>query len=124
MRTDRFVALVAASAIMLGVLLLRSAPIPTGWDKVAHFTTYAFITCLLWYGTAGRAPLAVLAAVFAFGAFDEVHQLFMPGRTAEVADFIADTLAASAVCGLLFLRRKLLCAELSRRSPAATSSPS
>src|SRR4051812_46387646 len=101
MRTDRFAALVAASAIMLGLLLLRSHGLPAGWDKLAHFCTFALIPVLLSHGTAGRAPLAVLGAVVAFGALDEVHQAFVPGRAADVADFIADAAAAALVCGLI-----------------------
>ena len=125
MRTDRFAALAIASAIMLGLLFLRSHAVPVGWDKVAHFSTFALITLLLWHGTSGRAPLAVLGAVVAFGALDEVHQMFMPGRAAELADFIADAAAAATVCGLLSLRKeKTPCVELSRPLPAATSSRS
>ena len=125
MRTDRFAALAAAAAIMLALLFLRSHGVPSGWDKAAHFSTFALITALLWHGTAGRAPLAVLGAVVAFGALDEVHQLFMPGRSAELADFVADATGALVVCGLLSLRKeKTSCVELSRPLPAATSSRS
>jgi VanZ family protein len=124
MRTDRFVSLVAASAIMLGLLLLRVDPPLGGWDKAAHFFAFALITALLVHGTAGQAPLAILAAVVAFGALDEVQQLFVPGRTAELTDFIADAAAAAAVVGLLSLRKEKPCVELSRPSPAATSSRS
>ena len=125
MRTDRFACLAAAAALMLGLLLLRSHAVPAGWDKVAHFCTFALITALLWRGTAGDAPLAVLAGVVAFAALDEVHQLFLPGRSAEVLDFIADAVAAATVCGLLSLtKEKSPCVELSRPSPAATSSRS
>ena len=116
---------------MLGLLLVRSHAIPEGWDKVAHFSTFALITALLWHGTAGSAPLAVLGAVVAFGALDELHQAFVPGRAADIADFIADATAAAVVCGLLCLRQhatsrkeKTPCVELSRPSPAATSSRS
>jgi VanZ family protein len=125
MRTDRFAALVCAGGIMLGLLFLRGHPIPSGWDKVAHFSTFAVIALLLWHGTSGRAPLLVFGTVVAFGAMDELHQLFMPGRAAELSDFIADATAAAVVCGLLSLRKERTpCVELSRRSPAATSSPS
>ena len=71
------------------------------------------ITALLWRGTCGRAPLAVLACVVAFGALDELHQIFMPSRSAEWLDFVADAAAALAVCGVLFIRRKTLCVESS-----------
>jgi VanZ family protein len=113
MPTDRFVCLAIGSGIMLGLLFVTSHPVPTGWDKVAHFICFSVITALLWRGTAGRAPLAVLASVVAFGALDEVHQLFLPMRSAEFLDFVADAAAALAVCGVLFVRRKTLCVESS-----------
>ena len=99
---------------MLGLLFLTRHPVPAGWDKVAHFTVFGVITALLSHGTANRAPLAVLAAVVAFAGLDELHQIFMPGRAAELLDFVADAAAASAVCGLLFITRKQPCAELSQ----------
>jgi VanZ family protein len=124
MRTDRFACLVAAAAVMLGLLLLRVDPPLGAWDKPAHFLAFALITALLMHGTAGEAPLAVLAAVVAFGGLDEVHQLFVPGRTADLTDFIADAAAAAVVVGLHFLRKEKPCVELSRPLPAATSSRS
>ena len=114
MPTDRFLCLAAGGGIMLALLFLRGHPVPPGWDKAAHFATFALITALLWRGTAGRAPLAVLAAVLGFAALDEVHQMFKPGRSAELTDFLADAVAAATVCGLLFLRKKTPCVELSR----------
>ena len=111
MPIDRFICLVAGSGIMAALLFVTSHPIPTGWDKVAHFTVFATITALLWRGTNGRAPVAVLLAVIFFGAFDEVHQIFLPTRTAELMDFVTDAAAAAAVCAVLFLRKKTLCAE-------------
>jgi VanZ family protein len=124
MPTERFACLAAASGIMLGLLVLRSHAIPPGWDEAAHFCTFALITGLVWRGTAGAAPLAVLGGVVAFATLDELRQLFVPGRGAELTHFIADALAAATVCSALFIRRKLLCAELSRPLPAATSSRS
>jgi VanZ family protein len=114
MRTDRFACLVVAGGIMLGLLFVASHPVPAGWDKAAHMSVFALITALLLYGTEGRAPLAVLAAVVGFAALDELHQLFMPNRAAELLDFVADAAAATAVCGLLLIRRKPICAELSQ----------
>ena len=113
MPIDRFICLAAGSGIMVALLFLTSHPIPAGWDKVAHFTVFATITALLWRGTNGRAPIAVLLAVIFFGAFDEVHQLFLPLRSAELFDFLTDAAAAAAVCAVLFMRKKTLCVESS-----------
>jgi VanZ family protein len=113
MPTERFVCLASGVGIMLALLFVGAHRIPPAWDKVAHFVCFALITALLWRGTDGRAPLALLASVVAFGALDELHQLFMPMRSAEFLDFVTDAAAATAVCALLFVRRKTSCAESS-----------
>ena len=55
----------------------------------------------------------MLLAVVFFGAFDEVHQIFLPLRSAEFLDFVTDAAAATAVCAVLFMRKKTLCVESS-----------
>jgi VanZ family protein len=113
MPTERFVCLTTGVGIMLALLSVGAPRIPPHWDKVAHFVCFALITALLWRGTAGRAPFAVLGAVIVFGALDELHQLFMPQRTADLLDFAADASAALTVAGVLLIRRKISCAESS-----------
>src|SRR5437868_15452543 len=113
MPTERFVCLASGAGLMLALLFIGAHRLPPHWDKAAHFVCFSVITALLWRGTAGRAPLAVLASVIVFGALDEVHQIFMPARSAEFLDFVADAAAAMAVCGVLFVRRKTLCVESS-----------
>ena len=75
-------------------------------DKVVHFFLYAVLGLLA--ARAVEAPtgrlrplLLTLAAVVAFAALDEWHQTFVPGRSADVADWAADVIGASA--GLLLL---------------------
>jgi len=67
------------------------------YDKVVHAIVYSVLGGLFFLAlrqtsslTVGR--LIVLAAAFAFiyGVTDEVHQLFVPGRSAEVYDALAD----------------------------------
>ena len=113
MPIDRFVCLAAGGGIMLALLFVGSHPVPQGWDKVAHFVCFALITALVWRGTAGRAPLAVLASVIAFSLLDELHQLLTPQRKAELLDLVADASAALAVAAALLIRRKASCAESS-----------
>ena len=82
------------------------------WDKVGHFAWYAALTLLLMSITRGRSPLAVVIAVAAFGALDEVCQSFVPGRTADLLDFMVNGCAAAVTA---LLTRKPICAESSAR---------
>jgi VanZ family protein len=75
------------------------APIPgafVGFDKLAHSCIFGLLATLLlrvdavWRRTGWRGWLAILA-VSAFGAIDEWHQSFTPGRSVEFADWVADT---------------------------------
>jgi VanZ family protein len=85
-------------------------------DKLLHGLAYAALGGLLVPGFrgAGRSALAaLLLAVLVsslYGATDEIHQSFVPGRTADVLDWVADTLgaalgAAAATAATLALRR-------------------
>lgn len=68
-------------------------------DKVLHFTVFGLLGLLtaraLDRGTdairSSRVLLAIVALVMALlGACDEVHQYFVPGRRADVLDWVAD----------------------------------
>jgi VanZ family protein len=52
---------------------------------------------------------AVLLSTWA--ALDELHQLFIPGRSAEVSDWLSDTLGASLG---LYVGRRLMISRLGR----------
>lgn len=69
-----------------------------GIDKVTHFFVFGLLATLVvrnGLATGRRAWMAVVA-VSAFGLTDEWHQSFTPGRSVEVADWVADTLGAAA----------------------------
>ena len=80
----------------------RIAPAFPGADKVAHFAFYsvAGFLCALWRREAGRdARRAVMFAfglVLLLGAFDEVHQHWIPGRSMDILDWLADIAGGSA----------------------------
>lgn len=105
------------------ILLLTSVPNPNvldvrGGDKLVHFCLYAIFSLLALRGAWSRPArrltwLWVLVAISVFGALDELHQLFIPGRSAEVADWLADSAgdAAGILLGAFILRRA------SRRAP-------
>lgn len=70
-------------------------------DKAAHLGFYAVmgVLCGLWRRasgvTAGRAVLQALLFIAVAGAADEFHQHFIPGRSMDLADWIADVLGGS-----------------------------
>jgi len=76
-------------------------------DKVVHAGIY-FILCLLarraffhqerFSFLKRHAMLAALLFTILYGIIDEIHQIYVPGRTADVFDALADT-----VGGLLFV---------------------
>lgn len=80
-------------------------------DKVMHFIGYfcygmaAQVLLIGWFGN--RAPkwhrLMALTIGMAFGFSDEFHQSFIPGRSTEFADWIADALGTAA--SLLLYKR-------------------
>ncbi len=88
-------------------------PIFAGSDKVAHFLEFAFMGGLLFltFANAGwrpwDAPFAIaLGAVY--GATDELHQLFVPGRTADTFDALFNALGAvTAVLILAYLDHRM-----------------
>lgn len=87
----------------------------TFWDKAEHFLAFAtgsaiLLTALRW-STEWRAmrlvPVTILA-ISLFGAIDEIHQLFTPGRSGgDLFDWTADTLGAAAgvLAALIFHAR-------------------
>jgi VanZ family protein len=82
------------------------------WDKVAHGTEYGLFCLLLLRGLRGTFPsargstIAVWAVLIAaaYGASDEFHQSFVPGRDPDVFDFLADTGGATVVSVIWYLR--------------------
>jgi len=72
-----------------------------GLDKLAHFGAYFVLGALLAHATTrlGETPLLAVAIGVAYGAVDEIHQHFVPGRTSDVFDWVADT--AGVICGVL-----------------------
>ncbi len=82
-------------------------------DKLFHFGEYAVFGLLLRRaflqqgGRAGAHAAAwALSAAVVYGALDEIHQAFVPGREAELGDLAADACGAAAA-QLAMLVRKL-----------------
>ena len=82
-------------------------------DKVLHAGAYFVMAFLAWRGFIHYIkPLWLVALISLFfcslyGLFDEWHQSFIPGRTSDAADWVADTIGAATCILILFkLRRR------------------
>ena len=108
------VALYAALIFWLSSRSSVPAAVELITDKVAHALLYGVFGALWSRALTNERPLNkitrwVLAVLLAsaYGVSDEFHQSFVPHRTADVADWFADTVGAALGAGayLLLLRR-------------------
>jgi VanZ family protein len=98
--------------IVIFGLSAQSNPLPEVtthvWDKLLHACEYAGLAFLLARALRGEGAswLVVVALAIgvasAYGASDEWHQAFVPGRDSAITDWLADT--TGAFVGALILR--------------------
>ena len=108
-RAWRLTTLLLAAAVLY--LALSPAPprtIDTGWDKANHalaFISLAVSANLGWSGSPARL-VGVWLTLLALGGGIEIAQLFVPPRSAEWNDWLADALgiAIGAMLALIALR--------------------
>ncbi len=67
------------------------------WDKLLHAMVYGGLALFYWMGLGFRAPFPSWVLVTTIGALDEFHQIFIPTRTADVLDVVADAVGAAIV---------------------------
>lgn len=90
--------------LMALIFWLSSQPLPVALpnqgDKVVHGLVFGLLAGLwvwalpaVWAGTWIPVVLGALVAAF-WGVLDEIHQYFVPGRTATPGDALADGLGA------------------------------
>ena len=79
-------------------------------DKGAHGLLYSGLAALMvralaggWQPFGGGIGLAAVAYSILYGATDEIHQLFVPSRTADVKDLAADAVGAAVAVLLLYI---------------------
>jgi VanZ family protein len=113
-------------AIAQAVLIFIASSIPNVTrlpgdisDHTGHFIGYAMLGAALLYAFAGASWRGMTAGAGAlslvlsslYGISDEFHQSFVPGRTPDVHDWMADTWGAAAailvlMATALVLRRR------------------
>ncbi len=87
-----------------------------GWDKLNHATAFAALTvagCFAFPGS-WRTVLAVLLGLLALGGLIEVVQYFVPGRSCDLLDVVADAVGMAVGATVALLTTKL-----ARRAQAA-----
>ena len=90
---------------------------PGATDKLVHLLLYGVLGALAMRASAASANTVwtvavVTLAVSLFGAVDELHQLLVPGRSADLIDWLADS--AGGFTGALVI------AAVGRRRKQAT----
>jgi VanZ family protein len=109
------------SLVIFGLSSIPGTAIPdvgfTFADKVAHLGVYSVLGALFYRGwrrtRSGPTAWAIVAlaalSALAYGVTDEIHQMFVPNRSPEMLDLVADLLGGSvgaAAASRLFGARK------------------
>lgn len=98
------IATVLVLLLVGGLFYLCRLPIAVGlfdapWDKVVHANLFAVIAILLTLSRkqwTWRWLVASVVLASCVGALDELHQQFLPGRSADINDFYADFMGATS----------------------------
>ena len=80
-------------------------------DKHVHLIVFAGLALVLWRALShgwqqlwrARPALTAVGLTALYGASDEWHQSFVPGRHADLADLMVDALGAALAVGLVWL---------------------
>ena len=98
------------AAIIFLISSTPGVPGPAYLSYIAHFVEYAILAALVYraVGHADGVARAVAGAVAAslYGATDELHQLFVPGRQADFIDWLVDSLGVIVAVGLIAIWRR------------------
>ena len=108
----RVLAWLPAAAWAAVIFWLSSQPVLPGpeipyFDKAAHFGAFALLGALLCFAAdRSRLPLAAAFVIgLLYGVTDEIHQMYVPGRSPDVLDWFADA-AGVAAATLVYVRRR------------------
>jgi len=90
------------AGVILVITSLPGSAVPkvlSPFDKAVHGTVYGLFGVLLareisQVASRWRAVLIAIVVAVAFGAADEWHQKFIPGRSSDVADWRWDSIGA------------------------------
>lgn len=111
--------ILALLLILVSYLALTPAPPPgldLGWDKLNHTAAFAALglaACLSLAGW-GRQRWLPLSGLLVYGGAIEIGQLFVPGRSCEWSDLLADAIGITLGAIIAALARRI--STVDRRS--------
>lgn len=99
---------------MAAIFYVSSLPqpvVPPGGDKPWHLLAYLGLGVLTVRVVAGGLPAAIewgaaavaIAIAVGYAVTDELHQMFVPGRSAQLSDLLADTIGVVAGASLCWV---------------------
>jgi len=86
-------ALLAMVAFVVGLFIGGAQPVAVGlfpppWDKLAHVAAFGTLAVLVEFALRPR-PWLLISLPLLVSALDEFHQVFLPGRSAGIDDWLA-----------------------------------
>lgn len=85
-----------------------------------HLAVYGLLAATVWWSaegrvaTSGRRLVLAFLLVMTYGVIDEIHQRFVPGRTASTGDLVVDAVGAIGVLLPLWWRERRACPQRER----------
>ncbi|HEY3359889.1 MAG TPA: VanZ family protein [Polyangia bacterium] len=119
--------LVLLSFLLSSIPGQKIPPVPVWqFDKLVHASLFGVLGLLLARPLArpglglgvGAQVFAAMCLASAWGALDEMHQLFTPNRSCDVRDWVADTVGALLGALLLLAWRRWRAAAAPTRAEA------
>lgn len=90
------------AAVLIGIFVATSLPspppMPNQSDKVVHFVAYGALGAAVAWARGARGWVGALpwiCVLSVLGGVDEWHQSFIPSRSMDVRDWLADTVGAA-----------------------------
>jgi len=80
---------------------------PPPWDKLVHICTFGVMLLIAKVAFPNTNINALFLLTLAIGGADEIHQIYIPGGSAGLDDFIADFCGATLGLAILKLGQLL-----------------
>ncbi len=98
----RLIGLAVLVGLLIGIFWGGAKPVavglfPSPYDKLVHFMVYGVIAWSLWVLMNVKSATRTLVAASLIGMLDEIHQIYLPGRSAGLDDLIMDVVGAAMV---------------------------